>query len=56
MYSLYLTFFGYSILDTDSFQKVLDRAKLSGYTCTILKDGSPVAEYSPIGGLRSLSF
>lgn len=53
MYSVYLTYFGYSVLETKDFDKALDKAKKTGYTCYIIRDGETIAEYSPIGGLRS---
>lgn len=53
MYSVFLTFFGYSIMDTADYKKALDRAKLSGYTCTIMKDSKVIATYCPIGGVKT---
>lgn len=52
MYSVYLTYFGYSVLETEDFNLALDKAKGTGYTCHIIRDGEVIAEYSPIGGLR----
>lgn len=52
MYSVHLTHFGYSVLETDDFNLALDKAKETGYTCDIIRDDEVIAEYSPIGGLR----
>lgn len=52
MYSVHLAYFGYSVLETEDFNLALDKAKGTGYTCHIIRDGEVIAEYSPIGGLR----
>lgn len=52
MYSVYLTFFGYSVLETNDYNQAINKAKSTGYTCSILKNQEVIAEYSPISGLR----
>jgi hypothetical protein len=55
MFSVCLINFGYSIFETKNINKAIDKAKQTGYTCSIIENGEVIAEYSPIGGLRMWS-
>jgi hypothetical protein len=54
MYKVFLTNFGYSILDTDDYWRAVQKAKDCGLETAIYLEDKILLTYSPISGFRSV--
>lgn len=54
MFKVFLTNMGWDIGEFISFKDAMNRARETGYECTIFLDNEVVGSYSPISGEKNL--